>query len=313
MARSSTIARQGDRRGSWMMPGAKGIKRLLYLSEDADTVYVYNYRNGKQVGELTGLGRTEGECVDAKGDVYITNFANGYVVEYAHGGTKQLALYHTRGSAVGCAVDSNNDLAATNLWTYSSSSPGGICLWKHGKGEPSCYRGGGPCFYAYPPGYDNEGNVIFEGQGEVATGVCAVLSGTSKITTLAFSGSSCCGGGVTWDGKYIDITELAVVGSGIRTTIAQTTLSGTTLTAQSETALYDTCGADGSVEVATPSIVGVKNTPINDEQGKVLIGGDLATGCSRLAFWHYPSGADPYRSVGSFAPVGAVVSIAPSN
>jgi len=31
--------------------------------------------------------------------------------------------------------------------------------------------------------------VIFEGQGEIATGVCALLSGASKITKVSYSGA----------------------------------------------------------------------------------------------------------------------------
>jgi hypothetical protein len=301
------VARAG---ASWMLPEAKSIKRLLYLSDGSQAVYVYDYANGKQVGELTGLNGTSGECVDAKGDVFIANFTGGDVVKYARGGTKPLATFHTNGNAIGCAVDKNDDLAAANLYDFSSYRPGALCLWKHGKGNGACYLGTGPCFYIYSPGYDDKGNVIFEGQGDIATGVCAVLSGTSKVTTLSYNGASCCGGAVMWDGKYIAVTDLEVVGSSVQTTIARATLSGTTLTIRSETSLSDTCGVDGGVEVNAPFIVGTKNTPVNDKQGTALIGGNLACdGSGGLAFWHYPPGGNPYRSVG-FAPAGEAVSIA---
>lgn len=293
-----------------MLPTAKSIKRLLYLSDGDQDVYVYDYSTGKQVGELTGLNGTAGECVDAKGDVYVANFTGGAIVEYARGSTKPLATYTTDGNAIGCAVDKKNDLAAANLYVSSSSRPGGLCIWKGGKGKPTCYIGSGPCFYVFPPGYDDRGNVIFEGEGDVATGICAILSGTSKMTTLHYSGASCCGGGVTWDGKYIAVTDEEVVGSSVQTTVAQTTLSGSALTIRSQTALSDTCGVQGGVQVSALFIVGAKNTPVNDKQGKVLIGGNSACeSSSGLAFWHYPQGGDPYRSVG-FAPDGEAVSLA---
>ncbi len=311
MLRASAIAAPAHSGKSWVLPEAKSTKRLLYLSNGSDAVYVYDYDNGKQVGELTGLDGTSGECVDAKGDVYVANFTDGDVVEYARSSTKSLATYRTNGNAIGCALDKNGDLAVADLYAFSSSSPGELCLWKHAKGNATCYMGGGPCFYVYPPGYDDKGNVIFEGQSDIATGVCAVLSGTSKITTLNYSGASCCGGGVTWDGKYIAVTDLEVVGSGVQTTIVRATLSGTTLTIRSETDLSDTCGVDGAVEVNAPFIVGTKNTPVNDKQGMALIGGNLADGCASLAFWHYPKGGDPYRSVAGFAPAGEAVSLAP--
>jgi len=312
VSQTSTFATQAARADrSWMLPEAKSIKRLLYLSDGSQAVYVYDYANGKQVGELTGLNGTQGECVDAKGDVYIANFTGGDIVKYARGGTKPLATYYTNGNTIGCAVDKNDDLAAANLYDFSSFRPGGLCLWKHGKGNATCYIGTGPCLYIYAPSYDDRGNVIFEGQGDIATGVCAVLSGSSEITTLSYSGASCCGGGVMWDGKYIAVTDLEVVGSAVQTTIAQATLAGTTLTIRSETNLSDTCGVDGGVEVNAPFIVGTKNTPVNDKQGTAVIGGNLACdGSGGLAFWHYPTGGNPYRSVG-FAPAGEAVSIAP--
>jgi hypothetical protein len=146
MPQAGAIATHADRGKSWMLLGAKTIKRLLYLSDGSDAVYVYDYATGKQVGELTGLDGTQGECVDAKGDVYIANFTGGNVVEYARGGTQPIETYSTNGNAIGCAVDKQNDLAAANLWVTSSANAGEICLWKHGKGKPTCYTGSGSMF-----------------------------------------------------------------------------------------------------------------------------------------------------------------------
>jgi hypothetical protein len=57
----------------------------------------------------------------------------------------------------------------------------------------------------------------------------------------------------------------------------------------------------------------VKNTPVNDKQGKVIIGGDLVcSGSTGLGFWHYPQGGARYKSFGSFVPEGEVVSLKPS-
>lgn len=292
---------------SWMANGAKDAKALLYLSDGSDSVSVYNYGNGQQVGELTGLDRPGGECVDAKGDVYIANSTGGYVAEYARGGTSPLATYSTNGTAIGCAVDKKNDLAVANIWGGSSGNPGGVCVWKHGKGKPNCDTGSGPCYYDFPPAYDDKDNLIFEGQANYTAGVCAILSGTSKITTLNYSGTICWGCSVMWDGKFIALTTEQVVGSNVETDIVQTTLSGTTLTSQSETTLSDTC--THYVEVGDPFVVGVKNTPVNDQQGKVIIGTDfLCGGSAGLGFWHYPEGGGRYKSFGSSEPEGEAVS-----
>ena len=82
-----------DRSRSWMDPayGVKGAKKkseLLYVGDDStNDVFVYDYKSGAQVGQLTGFDGPYGMCVDAKGDVYVANFDNGTTTEYAHGGT----------------------------------------------------------------------------------------------------------------------------------------------------------------------------------------------------------------------------------
>jgi hypothetical protein len=65
-----------ERGGSWMLPEAAAKKSILvYVAEmHRRGVFVYDYKSGKRVGALTGLHDPAGECVDAKGDVYVTEF-----------------------------------------------------------------------------------------------------------------------------------------------------------------------------------------------------------------------------------------------
>jgi hypothetical protein len=62
---------------SWMLPGAKGIKRLLYVSNYGAAVLVYDYKDLKPVGTLLGFAASDAECVDAKGDIWIISNSGG--------------------------------------------------------------------------------------------------------------------------------------------------------------------------------------------------------------------------------------------
>ncbi|HEX3368722.1 MAG TPA: hypothetical protein VHS56_04025, partial [Candidatus Cybelea sp.] len=91
-----------DRRPSYMQPDAGKKAALLYVGDWAtNDVDVYDYANGKQVGTLTGFSEPYGQCVDAKGDIYITNFGAGNAVEYAHGGSTVLNTYSRVGEPIG--------------------------------------------------------------------------------------------------------------------------------------------------------------------------------------------------------------------
>jgi hypothetical protein len=89
-----------------MSPDARTVKKLLYISDlSTNDVYVYDDQSGKAVGTLTGFNEPYGQCVDKKGDVWITNFQGKSVVEYAHGGAKPIHALNTDGSSDGCSVD----------------------------------------------------------------------------------------------------------------------------------------------------------------------------------------------------------------
>ncbi len=72
----------------------KGLKQrdLLYVSNADGTVSVYRYWQRTLVGVLTNFTQPMGECADAAGDVYITDYAASTISEYAHGGTKPIRV-----------------------------------------------------------------------------------------------------------------------------------------------------------------------------------------------------------------------------
>ena len=73
-----------------MEPNAKN-QDLLYVSDEQTCdVYVFSYREGNLVGTLTsgiGFNAPGGECVDKRGDIFITNGNATNILEFAHGGT----------------------------------------------------------------------------------------------------------------------------------------------------------------------------------------------------------------------------------
>jgi hypothetical protein len=306
-----------DHRKSWMSPAAKSIKYLLYAADaDTDDVNVYDYTNGKQVGTLTGFDGVDGQCVDAKGDVYIASYYGYEIVEYAHGGSNPLKTFSTNGYADGCAVDSKGDLAATNFEGFNSSGDAAtICVWKRGKGSSTCYQNALYCNFLWPAGYDDKGNLIAVGFAYEyeSTEVCGLLSGATSMEKLSFNEplDFFYGGGTTWDGRYITLSNWE--GSNeYEPAMYQATLSGSTLTAVGETILSDT-SCDNKIDIPVPFVVGKKNTPVNLEQGKTVIGSNLdCSGSSAgMSFWHYPKGGNPYKTYElGFAPAGSV-SIAP--
>ena len=134
---------------SWMSPLAKSARKLLYVSNyGANEVAVYDNLSKKQVGLLTGFSSPQGQCVDAKGDVYVANAGDGTVVEYAHGGTTPLKTFSTSGDAFGCSVDSANDLAVTDF-LGASYAAGSITVFPKGSSKGNTYSDATNCHYIW--------------------------------------------------------------------------------------------------------------------------------------------------------------------
>jgi hypothetical protein len=94
------------RGGSWMKPGAKRMNKLLYISDQrSNDVYVYEYSTGYLVGRLTGFYMPWGQCVDAVGNIWITDYQAQSVDEFAHGGTQVIKTMRTHGVPDSCSID----------------------------------------------------------------------------------------------------------------------------------------------------------------------------------------------------------------
>src|SRR5579862_3229213 len=96
MPQSRAVAAHTERNGSWMLPEAKSDKALLYASDaETDSVFVYDYKTGQEVGELYGFTSPYGDCVDKRGDVFLSSEvgSGGEVTEYTHGGANPLKVF----------------------------------------------------------------------------------------------------------------------------------------------------------------------------------------------------------------------------
>ncbi|HLY01425.1 MAG TPA: hypothetical protein VKR56_02905 [Candidatus Cybelea sp.] len=271
------------------MPAGRKSTLIYAANEETGGVDVFDYSSGRIVQTLTGLEADAG-CVDAKGDVYIVE-PSGIVVKFAHGGTTPLTTYRTGGDLVGCSVDSEGDLAVT------ASSPGRVTVYEKGNPQRTKSYDNSDCEITSAFGYDDKGDVIGLGSYN-SVFICAVLRGAKAETTLEGSGITVkAPNGSMWDGKYLELGDQEAGADNAQTGMIQATLSGKALTAKNEVILADSCYR-GYVDVRNPFVVGKKNTPVNDRQGKVVVGANLycfSSGSGGIEFWHYPQGGSPFR------------------
>ncbi len=182
-------------------------KSLLYVS-DSSKVTVYSYPQGVLVGTLRGFYLATGECVDARGDVFIVNSGTAKIFKYAHGGTKRLAtLQSPTRDPVGCAVDTTTgDLAVTSEGFGSSAT---VAVFKHARGKPTIYEDS--AFYEfYFCGYDDKGDLFADGLSTPGSGHFALAelrAGQPGLTNIVISQYIRFPGGVQWDGKYLTVGD----------------------------------------------------------------------------------------------------------
>lgn len=136
---------------------------LLYVADlNRNAVLVFTYPAGQHVGTIRGLQRPHGECVDAAGNVWVTNGLAEDLVEFAHGGTTPIAtLTDPNAFPAGCAVDpATGDLAVMNF--PPGSGAGSVVVYAGAKGTgqqlPTTFS-----IIPYKGAYDAEGNLWVEG------------------------------------------------------------------------------------------------------------------------------------------------------
>jgi DNA-binding beta-propeller fold protein YncE len=280
------LAVRGPRASAWMDPKAKRGD-LLYVSDtETSDVYVFSYPKGTLKSTLTGFSDPAGECVDKRGDVFITNTGQNDILEYAHGGTSPMATLSDSGYfPTGCSVDpTTGNLAVTNF-TTTGSGQGDVVIYVHAKGSPKGNYTDPGIFEMFLCGYDASGNLFVDGLSQGSAFHFAELrKGGTALTNVRLNQSIALPGGVQWDGKYV------AVGDQSTNTIYQFSISGKNGRKAGSTSL------GGAGEIFQFWIAGSR-----------VIGPDSSD--ANVKIWSYPAGGSAIKTIsGVYVPLGAAVS-----
>ena len=203
-------------------------------------------------------------------------------------------MLKTNAMAWGCAVSSRGDLAVDNY--YTGDAPSNIQIFKKSSGKGQIYENPTDCYVLLPPAYDDKDNLYVETAIYPSSSlVCELSANGTSLEKVALSGHVNVAENSIWDGKHIALVDAGYNGH-YDTAIYQTKHSASGgLKLTGTTPLAHDCKGGGG-EVTFPFVVGKKNTPINTEQGKVIIG---SIGClpPSVDFWRYPDAGKPFRTV----------------
>jgi hypothetical protein len=289
--------------GSWMAPDAKK-ENLVYVSDggglttSGNGVYVYSYPEGKLKGTLTGVDGPQGMCVDATGDVWVTNTDTTELTEFAHGGTAPIATLSDPGEFPdGCAVDpTTGNIAATSLCTSPNCGQGGdLAIYKKGTGTPTTYSDPSIRDF-YFCSYDASGDLFLDGAGQTGSILAELPSGGNSLVNIKLDFITIdYPGGVQWDGKDLAIGDQVYAGSSAGV-IYRVKVKGTIGKPVGETVLDD------------------QSQPVN--VGQFWIQGNRVVGPSyptSAGIWKYPAGGAALKILpgeAPYGPIGSVVSLA---
>jgi hypothetical protein len=292
MPQSRAIATLANRGGSWMLPDATDEDLLYVSTQNPGNVHVFAYPSNKKVGEIANVSGDE--CVDSKGDVFITNGTK--VLGYRHGETKPFKKlsYSNLESPDSCAVDpKTGDLAVTN----SSSGNPVVFIFHHAKQHVKYYYDSN-LWGLLSCAYDDKGNLFIDDSANLAE----LPSNGSQLETITITGSEAPLSyiyGVQWDGKYLAIGDNESGGSRGVTGIYRLSVSGSTATIKGNVLLEPTATVSGFwIQGATLIAPGFNNPRCG------------RTGC--VAFYPYPRGGKYTKYIQLGYPTAAAVSVAPS-
>lgn len=295
-----TIATHAEHAGSWMLPEANGEDLLYASNTDADNVTVFTWPKGRVVGTLTGFGSYVallGLCADAKGDVFVTAASQndqGSIYEYAHGGSKPIAVLNDPGWPIACAVDpGSGNLAVANFFAAGSQyNHGNIAIYGSGQNQPTIYTA--PGFNAYwAAAYDDNGDLFVSGVGGTST-IAKLPQGSNTFANITVN-ESLLADSLQWFKGQLIVASNPSKTRGPKT-IARVALSGSEGTVVGTTLLNGPHGfANAQFWIQGKTIIGPGAKQLN------------------LQCWHYPAGGNPSKILqehnGAWS--GVVVSVAP--
>jgi hypothetical protein len=282
------------------VPGSIAKKvDLLYISDGNGEVTVYTYWQKTLVNTLTDFTKPEGECVDDRGDVFITDAGAQRVVEYAHAGIKPIATLDDAPFApYACSVNAaSGALAVAN--EAGSSTRGNIAVYAQASGTPKLYTDSTIKDFQ-GCAYDGSGNLLASnGQADGPDSYFAWLPKSgSKLIDVKLPGPQSSWtwenvNGIQWDGRYwvIDYYNLyrISVANGQGYYVGQTDLQD----------------FDGQ-----PGPFWIYNIH-RKSQGTQVVGAYNEFSSSSVVYWNYPSGGDGIAEIskGIDKPVAVTVSL----
>lgn len=128
-----------NRGKTWISPDAKGLARLLFISDaSALTVDIFSMPGLALKGQITGFTSPYGLCSDAHGQIWVADVDANQLKLYSRSGTLVRTLSDP-GFPYGCAVNQNTgDLAVINVETLSSIY-GDVVVYKNASGSGTSY------------------------------------------------------------------------------------------------------------------------------------------------------------------------------
>jgi hypothetical protein len=289
----SQVSLPAERTGSWMLPEASG-EDLLYVS-NYYTVLVFSYPQRKLVGTLKGFHDAAGECVDSKGDVFISNFPPEVVYEYAHGGTKRIGTYPgKKAGSIGCAINPvNGDLAITGVSSY-------VDIYKGAEGKPVSIQDKG-MWYGSLATYDDKGDLFFLGlqNPKGKTRLSELAKGSNSFVGITLDAPIYSEGGIQWaNNSLTTVSWVPFKGQNRTTAIFQFQVTGTKAHKTGASLLNE------PADIVLQYFI----------DGTTLVAPNLeGDGTSNVLLYNYPSGGNPTSILTKHVSTarGAVVSPAP--
>lgn len=265
---------------------------LLYVSDIiTDTVEVYDYSTGKELGSATGFVDPYGECSDKKGNAYVADFGAGTVTMFTYGSTTGTTVATGLKEPIGCSVDRLGDLAVSQ-YQGARQGKGSVVIYKAGSKTGTRYDGP---HLTWPPSFDAKGNLFVEGEkGSCGSVICIseLPAGGKSFTTVSLSGATIgFPGSVELNEGKLEFGDQDYNG-GHTTAIYTATCSGSTCMVTATTNLTDNCTPedyDDTVQWAEYSM-----KPNLQSKGKVreVAGGNIDCS-SRFNIWRFPAGGNP--------------------
>ena len=211
----------------------KGGGDLVYAAAK-QIVEIYSFPAGSYQGSFKTLGSVTGMCSDFQGNVFIAVTAKasgqiaGFVYQYAHDGTKPIAVLATPGRnlPIACSSDPTTGNLAVTLQNRRNYAPS-VAVYPKAAGTPKIYvsraLGANP-----QAGYDARGDLFATSGGNL---IAELPVGKTRFVAITLNKTL---GGVAhaqWDGTNIALQSFDYskrIGEKIPERIFRLQFSGTT-------------------------------------------------------------------------------------